>query len=107
MLSGIVDEREKTRKVTARDGVVKRSISLVADPRHVKSLAYWDACTAAALTFVALVTPFEVALVPPGQPGLFVANRVVDCIFLMDIFLQFFLAYPAGGRGEAARWVVD
>jgi hypothetical protein len=107
MHSGVVDEREKTRKVTARDGLATHPKSFVIDPRRAKSLAYWDTSTAAALIFVAVVTPFEVALVAPGELGLFVANRVVDCVFAIDIILQFFLAYPAGGRGEAARWVVD
>lgn len=38
---------------------------------------------------------------------LFVVNRVVDMIFLIDVILQFFIMYPVNEGREGARWVTD
>ena len=76
------------------------------DPRTAKWLPYWDGTAAMALVFTALVTPFEVALLPPSGIALFIINRIVDCVFISDICMQFFIAYqekPEKGGG----WVHD
>ena len=44
-----------------------------------------------ALAFTALVTPYEVALLETQLNPLFVVNRVVDGIFLIDMALQLFV----------------
>jgi len=79
----------------------------VIDPRYSPSIGYWDMTTAIGLIFTALVTPFEVSVL--ADQGLivplFVINRIVDVIFLCDIVLQFFIAYPGEGRGEGIKWV--
>ena len=49
---------------------------------------YWDLCTAAALVYTAIVTPYEVAFLAPPSPSekwsdsIFIINRCVDVIFI-------------------------
>jgi hypothetical protein len=55
-------------------------------------MARWDVATSAALSFTAIVTPFEVGLLgPPSFNALFVLNRLVDVIFVTDLCVHFFL----------------
>ena len=56
---------------------------------HSRFIARWDICTACALFFTALVTPFEVGFYDRGTkmiigPVNFFFNRLVDLIFLID-----------------------
>ena len=70
----------------------------IIDPRHSKFMRHWDLCTVAALVFTAIVTPVEVSfLTPPSTPwdGLFLINRLVDLVFIVDFCLSFILMYPA------------
>lgn len=60
----------------------------------------WDVVIGLALLWTAFVTPFEVGFQTPAGPGsdrpvgaLFVCNRFVDAIFLIDMCLQFFIPY--------------
>ena len=53
----------------------------------------WDAITAVALIFTALVTPFEVGFMPPDRnsaSGLWILNRLIDLVFVLDMLFQFF-----------------
>lgn len=63
-----------------------------------------------ALIFTALVTPFEVAFLEaaksPWEP-LFLVNRGVDLIFVVDIVFSFMLVYQEAGGAEGTRWVED
>ena len=79
----------------------------IIDPRHSKRLPYWDGVGFFALMFVAVATPFEVAYLEPKEPVLFVINRCIDGIFIIDIILQFFTAYPGRLTGAGAGWVTD
>jgi len=61
-------------------------------------MKYWDGCVALALVFVGLVTPYEVVYLSDDLVwvnglglALFVVNRIIDFLFLIDIVLQFFL----------------
>ena len=77
-------------------------------------MGWWDAATSIALILTALVTPFEVSfLEPDGVDGLFVMNRMIDAIFIVDMALQFFLMYQVsdeendstgGGRARRQTW---
>lgn len=54
---------------------------------------YWDAVTAIALIFTALVTPLEVGFFPPAvdpRNGLWLVNRLIDLVFFFDMLFQFF-----------------
>ena len=78
------------------------------DPRKwPTAFALWDVCCGLALTFVALVTPFEAAfLEAPASPTehLFLFNRVVDLVFIVDFMLQWFLMVQLNTR-EGVRWI--
>ena len=57
-----------------------------------KLVTRWDALTSLALVFTAIVTPFEVAFLPEAESPrewLWLANRLIDLIFLMDMAMQF------------------
>ena len=79
------------------------------DPRTSQNMAKWDIITAIALAFTALFTPYEIAYL--GAPKdwterLFLINRLVDLIFLIDMCLQFFLMVPVSDR-YGDRWISD
>ena len=84
----------------------------VLDPRSNSMIAYWDIVTSIALLFTAIVTPFEVGFLEPVSSDarwnnpLFLANRLIDCIFIADMCLQFRLAYSLG-RGGGRHWEFD
>ena len=53
--------------------------------------------TGIALVFTALCTPYEVGFLPAAEAGfpnggrnLFIINRLIDIVFIIDMFLQFF-----------------
>jgi potassium voltage-gated channel Eag-related subfamily H protein 7 len=82
----------------------------IIDPRHSKFSGYWDLVTMLALLFTAVVTPFEVSFLSAPQKweevdGLFLVNRLIDLIFIIDLILQFFLMYPEGDPETGVRWV--
>jgi len=78
----------------------------VIDPRKSRCMPYWDCLTALALLYTAVFTPVEVALfkTPTSPDGLFWFNRVIDLIFLVDIVIQFLLAYESDH--QAGAWEV-
>ena len=89
---------------------IKRKPRLQIDPRTSKYMSYWDSCTALALIFTALVTPFEVSFLEPATSALeplFIVNRVVDAVFIIDMVLTFMLVYQEAGGAEGTRWVED
>jgi len=68
-----------------------------------QTAALWEGLVAHGCVFAALVTPFEVGLLDLHDDGLWIANRVVDGLFGLDVLLSLgFLAYreapQAGGR---------
>ena len=72
----------------------------VIDPRKVRWIAHWDLAMTLALVYVALVTPVEVAFMkaPPTLQSktsspIFLINRLLDAMFILDILLNFRLAY--------------
>ena len=81
---------------------------LLLDPRTSKRIWRWDLCTVLALGFTTFVTPFEVALLSGlSSVVLFWVNRIVDCIFVTDLFVQFLLIFKrSGAAAEMAQWEV-
>lgn len=72
----------------------------VLDPRKVSFVAHWELAMTLALFYVALVTPVEVAFVKSPATlrarlsnPIFLINRLLDCMFITDMVLQFRLAY--------------
>ena len=61
------------------------------NPLHSSRLAVWDAIIGVLLCYTALVTPFEVAflaLPKTWKTVRFFLNRFVDCMFVIDMFIQ-------------------
>lgn len=92
-------------------GKITKKKWYIVDPRSSKLVPYWDAVGMSALVFTAIVTTAEVAFVdsPGCIDALFIINRCVDFIFVMDGFLQFFLMYPQAPKSatETIVWVHD
>lgn len=58
-----------------------------------------------ALILIFFVLPFEIAFVdspnvPDPTDGLYIFNRVIDLIFVLDLGLTFFIALPKGDAVE-------
>ena len=68
----------------------------------------WDLLTTMALLFTAAITPFEVAFLEKAEStndGLFIANRLLDVIFVLDMSFQFFLMFRVGrDEGSGTYW---
>jgi hypothetical protein len=68
---------------------------LLLDPRKSRIMRYWEVVTGTTLIFIALVTPVEVGFMAIPQDrwsdGLFITNRCVDIIFIIDLLMQFFI----------------
>ena len=67
-------------------------------------MSSWDCVTTLALLFTAAITPFEVAFLPrPETPseGLFVVNRILDAIFIVDMLFSFFIMYKVSSESAA------
>lgn len=67
--------------------------SWLINPETSDFLRRWDALALAALGFVSLVTPVQVAILQPSIDWLFVVSSVVDLVFFVDLVLQFFMVY--------------
>ena len=75
---------------------MKRLKWYILDPQS-NYVQMWDVLTAITLVFTAIATPMEVAFLPAprcGNEPLFVINRFVDAVFLIDMGMQFLLAHP-------------
>ena len=81
---------------------------------HVPTLQpTWDIVTAVALIFTALVTPFEVGFLSPSTSAadpLWLINRLIDLVFVVDIIFQFFTMKPLGvdkAVDSGKEWEMD
>jgi len=66
------------------------SNSFLVDPNG-KMMKYWDISVALALVFTGIVTPYEVVFMKQPGGALFVVNRFIDLLFIIDMILQLFL----------------
>ncbi|OQS03787.1 hypothetical protein THRCLA_03918 [Thraustotheca clavata] len=71
---------------------------------HSTFMRNWDILSIALLLFTAIVTPFETAFLSPSVDALFVINIFVDCCFVMDMLIRFFLAYF---DSHTNMWITD
>lgn len=81
----------------------------ILDPRHSRFMAQWDMVTVFALVFTALFTPVEVSfLTTPSTYAnpLFLFNRFIDCVFIIDLVLNFFIMFPSESL-EGARYIFE
>ena len=83
------------------------------DPRKATCSQYWDLVTSVALIYTAAVTPFEVAFLAQLSPSerwsdtVFLLNRCVDIIFIMDMLMQFRTAFLRIDLIKGASWITD
>ena len=112
-------ERNKTRVKEWEEETRKARMELekadtpwyLIDPRSSAVMRNWDLATAIALIFTAIFTPFEVGFVSLPEDRwkdtLFLANRAVDVIFIIDMLMQFFIMYATADVSTPAGelWV--
>ena len=77
----------------------------IINPDQSKFASRWQALVACCLLFVALATPVQVALLEPHMDWLFFAGLAVDVVFVIDLVLQFFTAYPVTTQ-QGVMWEV-
>lgn len=108
-------EVKLVRKLTMQQALTLEQTKLSRDPWVLNPstntwLQWWDLGTVAALSFVAIVTPVEVAVLDTRLDAMFALNRVLDLVFVIDMVLQFCVAYrvktPIGTRLETRRFVI-
>lgn len=80
----------------------------VIDPRMTRNMARWDLLMVGALVFTALVTPVEVVFLHEGAHinALWIINRIVDFLFLIDMLITFNLAYQETAE-HGGHWVIN
>ena len=54
-------------------------------------IGMWDKIIMLVLFWTALVTPFEVSFMTPDFNHMFILNRCIDFVFLVDICMTFFM----------------
>ena len=89
-------------EIEAMRARLRNDASSALDPTST-AMRFWDGLTVFCLLYTSIVTPVEVGFggteVRPGT-GLFWSNRVIDAVFILDIFIQFDLAYLDEHRGN-------
>mmetsp|Transcript_34669 Transcript_34669/g.79408 ORF Transcript_34669/g.79408 Transcript_34669/m.79408 type:complete len:762 (-) Transcript_34669:40-2325(-) len=79
-------------------------------------LWYWECFATAAILVAAIATPISVALFPWSRltpPWLMAMERMLDMVFVVDMSMQFFVAYPVMPHVESTSnfssggWVVE
>ena len=108
-------ESFKTRNTKMKSAISARRQTrpwYILDPRTSARLPVWDCVTMTALLFTALVTPYEVSLLDSPSTlsdaltePLFVLNRLIDCIFLLDMILQPFVMTMVFNDRDGVKWV--
>ena len=85
----------------------------VINPRNSKWVPYWDAGTFACLLYTVMVTPIEVCFFEDTSYSLstnmlilFICNRVVDTFFVIDLLINFCMAYQESQQ-DGGRWVTN
>ena len=95
----------RTRAENLRLRINSTKSRCLVDPRTSKHLPTWDGVTTLAIMFTAFVTPYEVSFLPSAtsaDDGLFLVNRFIDLIFIVDMLLAFRLIYSTGDA-----WIVE
>lgn len=72
-------------------------------------MMYWDFVQGFAMLYTGVITPFEVCFIKMVEPksALFIINRFVDFLFIIDMILQFFLKVEVKGPHGSRRTVRD
>ena len=109
-MKAVKERKEVLRQIESMDAEKVKKDPFLIDPRTANWLAGWDCGSALALAFTAMMTPYEVSFMQEEKLfALFIANRVIDLVFVLDILLQFFMAYPEQASSSAigSLWITD
>ena len=87
----------------------------IIDPRTSRFTTRWNALLFSCLLFTAIVTPYDVGCGTTEHKfsEIFVLNRIVGAVFLLDTLLQFWLMYPSekdarnGSSIGNVEWIHD
>eukprot|EP00937_MAST-01D_sp_MAST-1D-sp2_P006798 g6798.t1 len=125
--SGLSVTGEELEKQARRQRVAQRQREFAAEVRAMRVLLgllrrgwvldpasrwmrRWDVAVVLCLVFTAIVTPYEVAVLPPlsypDLDALFVFNRLVDFVFVTDMVRSFFTSYQQSTK-KGSGWVRD
>ena len=105
--------RQRVSQISQQLKERDRSKRFVVVPSKVKGIWMWDVTTTVALLYTAVITPFEASFLEPTvgpiswTDGWFLANRLLDMIFFLDMLLQFVLAYEKADARKGTLWVED
>jgi len=94
------------RQVEIMKGVCKPfSQALLPFSKHVER---WDMLMMSLLMFTSAITPFEVAFLESQIGFLFFVNCAMDVCFIIDMIMQFWMAYRDDlGKQGRGTWVMD
>ena len=104
--------KTKLAQIKARE---EKETSCLINPDESSKMLVWDLVTTLALAYTALITPLEIAFfsssvsATPGVDAWWALNRVVDIIFLLDMYLATHTAFykPLGcGRFQLVDDVI-
>jgi hypothetical protein len=91
----VASEFRVIRKVNFKRPQLLKKQFMIIDPRTSRFYTRWSWLTSFALIFTAIMTPVEVGFmdIPADRwaDGLFITNRCVDIIFILDVLMQFFI----------------
>ena len=79
----------------------------VVHPRHTWWASRWDALVVSGLLYTAIVSPIDVCIVQERHVWLFILNITTDLIFVVDLILNFFIAYRSNEDEDGGRWITD
>ena len=99
--SALSDEFSRSLAMIREVEAIRQALAknkYVIDPAG-RFMRYWDPITMIALLFTAVVTPAEIAFAEPAYDALYFMNRLIDAIFVTDMFVQLFLAYADNSQG--------
>ena len=103
--------QEQAAKIRKQLKDLEAGKRFVLRPGKYRALILWDAISTFALLYTAVVTPFEAAFISPTlgpvawQDIWFLLNRALDVVFLLDMLLQFFLAYQGRDKIGGEVWI--
>ena len=109
-----VNKEQRNAVGRRKQGSHKKRPLFQIDPRSSSFTPWWDLVMSIAILFTALVTPYEVSFLPmatgwqwPAGSGLFLLNRFIDVLFIMDMAVNFVLVYDRGSAGEEGVFFVE
>jgi hypothetical protein len=93
---GISERNEMKEQIRTRLDHLRKQNRWVLSPRS-KFVKNWDLSMVILMIYISMEAPFAVAFLNVALGFRFVLNRFIDIFFLVDMVMQFFLAYEGEG----------